>query len=489
MEYLVYNLQKKLFLAGCFLFIGTGILHAQDKARQIENLLSKYHEYGQFNGSVLVADNGEVILKEGYGMANMEHDIPNKPDTKHRLGSITKQFTAALVLQLVEQGKLDLQEPISTYLPEYEGPAENVVTIHHLLTHSSGIPSYTSFPNFFKDHSRDPYSPKDFVKTFADSTLQFKPGEQFVYNNSGYFLLGHIIEEITGNTYEEVLQENILDPLNMNDTGFDHHSTILKNRASGYQKSGNNYENAPYLDMSLPYAAGSLYSTVEDLYKWDRALSSNKVLKEESKKLMFKPHIAAGNSQYSYGWMIDKIAVGKTRDSVNIVGHGGGINGFNTLILRLPEGDDLVVLLNNTGGTNLNDMAVGINNILQGAEAEMPKRSLAMEVLPVFAKEGVDAGLKRYKELKANDTYGLKETEMNQVGYQLLQNGKTKEAIEVFKINVEEFPDSWNTYDSLGEGYMEDGQKEKAIANYQKSIEMNPENENGKQMLEKIRKE
>ncbi|HSI70329.1 MAG TPA: serine hydrolase [Gillisia sp.] len=487
MEHLVHYLQKKLFLAGCFLFIATGLLFAQEKSQQIENLLSKYHEYEQFNGSVLVADNGEVIFKDGYGLANMEHNIPNKPDTKHRLGSITKQFTAALVLQLVELGKLDLQEPISTYLPDYEGPAANVVTIHHLLTHSSGIPSYTSFPGFFRDQSRDPSSPKDFVKTFADSTLQYTPGEKFLYNNSGYFLLGHIIEEVTGKTYEQVLQENILDPLDMKDTGYDHHSRILKNRASGYQKRGNNYENAPYLDMSLPYAAGSLYSTVEDMYKWDRSLNTNQILKEESRDLMFRPHIAAGDSHYSYGWMIDKIPVGKTRDSVNIIGHGGGINGFNTLILRFPEEEDLIVLLNNTGGTNLNEIAVGINNILQGAEAEMPKRSLAMEILPVFAKDGVEAGLSRYKELKADDTYGLKEGEMNQIGYQLLQNGKTKEAIEVFKINVEEFPDSWNTYDSLGEGYMKDGQKENAIANYQKSIEMNPDNENGKQMLEKIR--
>ncbi|MFD2517699.1 serine hydrolase [Salinimicrobium flavum] len=487
MKKVIQHLQKTALLAGGFLFLSTGILFAQDKARQIEDLLNKYHEYGQFNGSVLVADDGEVIFSDGFGMANMEYDIPNQPDTKHRLGSITKQFTAALILQLVEQGKLELDKPISTYLPDYKGPAADVVTIHHLLTHSSGIPSYTSFPGFFQEQSRDPSSPEEFVKTFSDSTLQFTPGERFSYNNSGYFLLGHIIEEVTGKTYEQVLQENIFTPLNMNDTGYDHHETILKNRASGYEKNGGGYVNAPYLDMSLPYAGGSLYSTVEDLFKWDRALYNNEVLSEKSKKLMFTPHIASGNSHYGYGWSLDKLPIGQSRDSVPIVVHGGGINGFNTLIVRFPEEEDLVVLLNNTGGTRLNDIAMGITNILHGAEAEMPRKSLAMEVLPVFSKDGVEAGLARYKELKADDTYALNEPEMNQVGYRLLQNGKIKEAIEVFRINVEEFPDSWNTYDSLGEAYMVDGQKDKAIINYEKSIEMNPENENGKKMLAKIR--
>ncbi len=489
MKQMLQHLRKTVFLVAFFLFISPGIIFAQDKSQKIQNLLSKYHEYGQFNGSVLVADNGEVIYKGGFGMANMEHEIPNKPDTKHRLGSITKQFTAALVLQLVEKGKLELDAPISNYLPDYTRPAADVVTIHHLLTHSSGIPSYTSFPDFFKDQSRDPYSPKDFVKTFADSTLQFTPGEQFAYSNSGYFLLGHIIEEVTGKTYEQVLQENILDPLDMKDTGYDHHSTILKNRAAGYERIGNGYANAPYLDMSLPYAAGSLYSTVEDMYKWDRALYTDKVLSQESRKLMFTSQIPAGNSEYSYGWMIDKLPVGKTRDSVNMVGHGGGINGFNTLIVRFPEEDDLILLLNNTGGTKLNAMAVGINSILQGAEAEMPKRSLAMEVLPVFMKEGVAAGLNKYKELKTDKSYELNEADLNRAGYSLLQNGKVKEAIEIFKINVAEFPDSWNTYDSLGEAYMVDGQKDKAIANYKKSVEMNPENTNGKEMLAKLREQ
>jgi CubicO group peptidase (beta-lactamase class C family) len=255
----------------CFVNNYTNSL-AQTKAQKIEALLGQYHEYGQFNGAALVAENGKVIFKKGFGMANMEWDIPNMPDTKFRIGSITKQFTAMLVMQLVEQGKLKLDGKMSDYLPDYPKSTGDKVTIHHLLTHSSGIPSYTGFPNFFRDLSRDPYTPEAFVKTFADSALQFEPGSKFLYNNSGYFLLGAIVEKASGKSFEQALAENILTPLNMKNTGYDHHETVLKKRAAGYEKRLGDYTNAAYLDMSLPYAAGSMYSTVEDLFLWDQAL-------------------------------------------------------------------------------------------------------------------------------------------------------------------------------------------------------------------------
>ncbi len=176
---------------------------------------------------------------------------------KHRLGSITKQFTAALILQLVAEGKLKLDEPITAYLPDHPKASGNKITLHHLLTHTSGIPNYTSFPKFFEERSRNPYTVEEFVKVFADSTLQFIPGETFAYSNSGYFLLGAIIEKVTGKSYEEQLEERIFVPLKTTNSGFDHHENILKKRATGYQKLGTDYQNSPYLDMSIPYAEGS----------------------------------------------------------------------------------------------------------------------------------------------------------------------------------------------------------------------------------------
>jgi CubicO group peptidase (beta-lactamase class C family) len=334
---------------------------AQDKAARIDELMSQYHQKGQFSGTVLVAEKGAVIFKKGYGMADVEWDIPNTPDTKFRLGSITKQFTSMLIMQFVQEGKIKLDGKLSDYLPYYRKDTGQKVTIHNLLTHTSGIPSYTSLPGFFKNVSRDPYGVEEFVKKYCSGDLKFEPGSKFEYDNSGYFLLGAIIEQLTGQSYEKALQERILDPVGMTDTGYDHHETILKKRASGYQKSaGGSVTNAPYLDMSIPYAAGSLYSTVEDLFKWDRALYTDKLLSESNKEIMFKPFL--GN--YAYGWFIDKVTLGNSQEKLPAVSHEGGINGFNTLEIRLIDDRSLIVLLNNAGGARLEEMARNIAGIL-----------------------------------------------------------------------------------------------------------------------------
>lgn len=459
---------------------------AQDKAKKIDQLMNLYTTYGQLNGSVLVSEHGKIIFKKGYGLANMEWNIPNKPDTKFRLGSISKQFTALLIVKLAEEGKIKLDVPITTYLPDYPKATGDKITIHHLLTHTSGIPNYTSFPNFFKDKSRNPFTPQDFVKTFQDLPLEFTPGEKFNYSNSGYFLLGYIIEKITAKSYEQYLQETILTPLKMTNTGYDHSDVILKNRAAGYEKRGKAIINASYIDMSIPYAAGSLYSTVEDLYLWDQALYTNKLLSPAYMDLLYKPYIRTGDEAYGYGWFLGEFANGK--DKLKVIEHGGGINGFNTIISRLPADKNLVVILNNTGGTVLGEMNEAIRAILYNQPYQQPKKSMALELLDVFSTKGLATGIDTYQKLKKDPTYGIKEGDINNAGYQLLQTGKTKEAIEVFKINVETFPKSGNAYDSLGEAYVKDGNTKLAIENYKKSVELDPTNENGKKVLEEISK-
>jgi hypothetical protein len=249
----------------------------ETKAKRIHDLVNASAEYGQFNGSVLVAEKGEVIYKNGFGLANMEWDIPNQANTKHRLASVSKQFTAMLIVQLAAENKLKLDAPITSYLPDYPKVTGDKITIHHLLTHTSGIPNFTSFPNY-RDIMRDPHRTMEIVNLFAGLPLEFTSGEKFSYSNSGYVLLGVIIEKLTGKTYEQVLQDQILSPLNMTNTGYDRHSTILKNRATGYDKNVNEFKNSNYIDMSVPYAAGALYSTVEDLYLWDQALYTEKLM-------------------------------------------------------------------------------------------------------------------------------------------------------------------------------------------------------------------
>lgn len=462
------------------------VTFGQVKEAQVTKLINTYTAYKSFNGSVLIAEKGKVIYKKGFGFANMEWDIPNAPNTKHRLGSISKQFTGMLILQLAEAGKIDLHAPITKYLPDYPKVNGDKITTHHLLTHTSGIPNYTSFPDFFKNKSRDPYTPTAFVKEFSEMDLDFAPGERFSYSNSGYFLLGVLIEEISGKTYEQMLQEKIFTPLNMKGSGFDHHATILKNRATGYEKQGDGFVNSSYLDMSIPYAAGSLYATAEDLYLWDQALYTNKLLSKESMDLFFGEHIKAGKGHYGYGWFIGSASIGNTEETIETISHGGGINGFNTLISRAPSDKSLIVLLNNTGGAPLNDMAEAIRGILYNKSYDFPKKSVATAFANAIDSKGIDAAVEYYNTIKSSSDYHLSESDMNSVGYQLLQSEKVDQAITVFKLIVDAFPKSFNAYDSYAEALMTKGNKELAIENYRKSVEMNPNNQNGIDFLKKL---
>jgi len=474
----------KTFFLGVFIIAGLiNVSYGQAKVVKLDKLISAYAEFGKFNGSVLIAEKGKVIYKKGFGLADMEWNVPNQPGTKFRLGSITKQFTSMLIMQLVEQGKLKLDVPISTYLPDYPKKSGEIITIHHLLTHSSGIPNITSFRGFSKDISRNSYSPLQLVNLFADSTLQFKPGERNSYSNSGYMLLGYIIEKVTGKSYEQVLQENIFTPLNMKNSGYDHSAPLLKNRARGYEKNGRLYVNANFIDMSVPYAAGALYSTVEDLYLWNQALYSNKLLRKENMELLFTKHIAAGGGYYGYGWNIYDMHLGNTAERMAAIGHGGGIDGFNTLLTRIPSDKSFIVLLNNTGGAPLDEMTNAIAAILYDKSYDLPKRSVAYLLGDRIEKDGIAAALEYYKGIKDATGYYLNEGEMNMTGYQFLQRGEVKEAAAILKLNVQAFPKSSNVYDSYGEALMDLGNKTEALENYKKSVKLNPGNESGIKVL------
>jgi CubicO group peptidase (beta-lactamase class C family) len=471
-----------------FLFVAQYAAMAQggpdpEKTTKIQEVLSLAHKYRQFNGSALVVENGKVIYRGAYGMANIEWGISNTPETKFRLGSITKQFTSMLILQLVEQGKIKLDGKLTDYLPDYRKDVGDKVTIHNLLTHTSGIPSYTDQAGFFENVSRNPYKVADFVKKYASGDLLFEPGSKFAYNNSGYFLLGAIIERVTGKPYEQVLRENILDPVGMKNTGYDHYETIIQQRAAGYSKTLDGYTNANYLDMSIPYAAGSMYSTVDDLYLWDQALYTDKLLSAQSKELMYKPFL----ENYAYGWVVANASFKQNDKPVPMIAHGGGINGFATFIARFPNEKNLIVILDNTG-QNAQRLSGVIAKILYGQPFEPPKMSIAEVLDKTIRDKGVEAGIAQYRELKTSQsaTYDFAETELNTLGYQLMRIGKTKDALEIFKLNVEAYPKASNPYDSLGEAYMNLNERELAIINYKKSLELNPGNTSAVEMLKKL---
>jgi CubicO group peptidase (beta-lactamase class C family) len=307
-----------------------------DYARQLDAVAQTYAKADRFAGVVLVARDGKPIFRKAYGLANREWDIAATPETRYRLGSITKQFTAAAILQLAEQGKLSLDDPISKYYAAAP-PAWAPITLKHLLTHTSGIPSYTALPTWFAQLSRDEKSPEQIIELTRDKPLEFKPGEKFAYNNTGYVLLGYVIEKVSGQAYRNYLKANIFEPLGMKDSGYDISAEILPRRAAGYELMGGKITNTPYLAMSQPYAAGSLYSTVDDLLKWDLALRGGKVIGPASVKAMFTDY----GFKYGYGQFIE------TRDGRPYWSHGGGINGFITSFGRYPDDGVTIVVLSN----------------------------------------------------------------------------------------------------------------------------------------------
>jgi CubicO group peptidase (beta-lactamase class C family) len=467
------------FLA--FLVISSAQLHAQSGGGKIDALLQKYFEYDQFTGSVLVADEGKIILEKGYGFANQEWEIHNAPDTKFRLGSITKQFTSMLIMQQVEKRNIRLDAPVASYLPDYPKPQGEKITIRHLLTHTSGIPNYTGIIDTRTDRKR--YSLEELIGTFSGKPLEFEPGTRWKYSNSGYVLLGAVLEKVTRTPYERLLQSNILQPLGMKNTGYDHTGEILPKRAAGYERVGH-MVNAEFIDMSVPFSAGALYSTVEDLFIWDRALYTDRLLSDSLRKVYFTPVL----NNYAFGWVVRKEPAGTSSDSVQEVLHGGGINGFNTIIVRIPARQQLIVLLNNTGNAPLEEIARSIAGILYDKPYAGPRQSIAHLLGESIGKAGIADALEKYAGMLAHTgEYSLDEGEMNGLGYQLLQEGKTKESIEVFKLNVAAFPKSWNVYDSLGEAYMNDGDKRLAIVNYEKSLEMNGSNKGAVEALKKLK--
>lgn len=481
-------MRRILFILSALVLIAGIIkLSAQERSEKIDEFIQKMTEYNSFSGSALAADNREVIFKDGYSLANREWDIPNAPDTKFRIGSITKQFTAAIILMLREEGKLNLDDKITDHIKYYRKDTGDKVTIHQLLIHTSGIPSYTSLPDFFPDISIKEFEVEDFVKEYLMGDFDFEPGTDWAYNNTGYYLLGVIIEEITGMTYEEALHHYILDPLEMTDSGFDDFSEIIKRRATGYSKMFIDFTNSAYLNMALPYAAGAMYSTVEDLYKWDQALYGTDLLSQESLDLFFEPHVEAMDGHYGYGWFISEVDVDNDGENEELIRHGGGINGFNTLIARIPEKGQLLVLFNNTGGAPLGFMSDQIFKIINDQEYEYPKKGIGLALYQKYIDEGIDEAISFYNKLKESDQLEMffaDRTELNRLGYYIMDNENDLNAAEkILKLNMEEYPDWFNAYDSYAEVSMKLGNKDTAIAYYEKSLEMNPGNDNAVKML------
>jgi CubicO group peptidase (beta-lactamase class C family) len=312
-----------------------------DLVHAIDSLLQETYLPAEPGAAVIVVRDGQTILRKGYGMANLELGVPIEPDMVFRLGSITKQFTAVCILMLLEQGKLALDDPITKFLPNY--PTRGyVITVEHLLTHTSGLRSYTDMPERIPLIRKD-FTLQELIDFFKNQPMQFAPGTRWVYNNSGYVLLGAIIEKVTTQTYEQFMQQHIFQPLGMKRSYYDSPERIIPRRVAGYQGNPNGYSNAAYVSMTQPYAAGALASTVDDLALWDAALHADRLVKQETLQRAFALYRLADGSftDYGYGWGISEY------QGHRIVEHGGGIQGFVTHAVRMPDDRVFVAILSN----------------------------------------------------------------------------------------------------------------------------------------------
>ena len=308
---------KKSFLFISSLFLVASVF-AQDVAK-LDELLSTWSNQYKFNGSVLVSHKGKVLLDKGYGLRNAGDKTANDQNSIYQIGSITKQFTATVILKLQEEKKLNVADKLSKYFPGY--PKGDSITIEHLLTHTSGIYSYTNDPAFMQNEVTKPSNREKMMALFKDKPLNFSPGAQWDYSNSAYMLLGYIIEDVAKMPYEKAVRRYIFTPLGMTHSGFDFTHLSSKDKATGYFRlTKEKNEPAPIVDSSVSYSAGAIYSSTGDLYKWHQSLQNNSVIKKASKEKAQTPVM----NKYGYGWAIDTVAGKKT------FGHGGGIHGFNT---------------------------------------------------------------------------------------------------------------------------------------------------------------
>ena len=338
-------------------------------------VLTHYERAGFLNGAVLVAQHGHVVYARGVGEADMTSHTANTPQTKFDIGSITKQFTAALVLQQVEAGRIRLDDPLSTYLPWYRSDTGKQIVIEQLLHHTSGLPPDFDTPSFNATPTGATYfEPRAFVEKFCESNLSAAPGSKWQYSNCGYDILGLVLESVTGQPYANLLRQKLLDPAGMHDSGLDRNGLVLSNRALGYERHlGPTYTPGPYLDLTHVYAAGAMYSTAEDLFRWNEAMSSDAVLSESIRKQIFTP----GLNNWGYGWFVSRISAGQPGEGSAIAEMRGDMPGnFFCSINRYPEQDVVIIVLRNGYGST-ERLESNLQAVLFGQKPRLPWRKPA----------------------------------------------------------------------------------------------------------------
>lgn len=466
-----------------------------DKAAALDRLCRDTSETGLFSGAVLVADHGEIIYQQAFGLANREWDIANTTDTKFRLASVSKQFCSMLVMQLVQEGKLELDDTITDHLTYYRKDTGDRITIHHLLSHQSGIQDFTSSFDYRGTISRSSYGKDEFIKQHCSGDLANDPGTIYSYCNAGYCILGRIIEKATGKTFERNLQERIFEPVGMTNSGYDRNRYVIKNRASGYTYGPFGLENADYIEMdATPGAAGALYSTVGDMFLWDRALYTDKLLDQKHRELMFRPNRevpevkAAGgrpHSIYGYGWQIYTRTHPVTKRRTKVINHGGAINGFRAMENRLVDDDAFVIVLCNQGdpygGSEVwkavTRLSTELIHIVTGQPYRMPgkpRMTQDQRMYQLVKTEGVEAAIEWFEANGKRAAWG---GSLAALSKRLIQDGRVDEGLRMMEFDLELTPGKVWLLRRTAQACLDNGRTQQALDHARRGLELRPDDE------------
>jgi CubicO group peptidase (beta-lactamase class C family) len=451
---------------------------AQSKTEKIDALIRAYNKDDNFNGVVLVSEKGNIILEKAYGIADRELNVPMNVEMKFKIASLSKPFTAMIILQLVDEGTIKLDGKITDYIRDYCGAKGDSISIEQLLTHTSGIIQNLD-PEQEAIQERLYHSLRDMVQYAEEADLYFEPGTGFHYSNLAYNLLACIAENVTGTPFDQLLQERIFEPLEMTHTRQYQARDIEKNLSKGYEyKLLNGYENASSYDPSYTVGPGGLISDAGDLFKFDQALYARRFLSEDLYRKMFTPNLFG---PYGYGWELTERTIANHPEPISIISHSGSINGFGSYMARIESDSILVVVLKNSRtDTYINPAytpVIGreIISILYGEDIQLPKKSIARHMGLLIGQQGINRAIEEYYRIKSNDfmNFNFEESELNKLGIELFfKFNMPDEALKVFEVNMLEYPHSYNTYDSYAYVLKQKGDYSNSIRYYKMGLKV-----------------
>lgn len=470
---------KKIITKFLYLLILSTVAFSQNTIETTDATVKQYAEKDLFSGVVLVTENGKPVYEKAFGMLDREQNIPMKTDTKLKIGSIVKDFTAVLILQLAEQNKLDLDDPMGKYLDMFPAEISQKVTIRQLLRHEAG----------FGDYLRDPL-PREtmdslttverIIDLFKNEPLLFEPGTDEQYSNSGYTVLGAIIERVTGKSYFDAVEQHILQPLGMNETLFHWHKIAAQTtRPKWYMRSATGKIFPAEVD-EWPSPSGGAYATVGDLFKFEHSLlRDNRLLADQSKNIKA---VRYGAEPGDWQQLLN--------DPQAVMGKAGGSPGNNSVVLSVPAKGYTIIVLANMDEPIAEVVGKQIFSIFSGGEPEPVRITVFEHMYQIWKTHGSDYLQANFeKNLAHFELMDPPDFVLNRVGYDLLFEGNVDAAIDIFTVNTQLFPQIANTWDSLGEAHMVKGNRELAIENYRKSLALNPRNQNAAEMLRKLETE